>query len=104
MDVRFLGQYVQHILGHTIADMEEGILARADIDKSGLHAGQDILHLSFVDIAHQMRMCGPLQLHQLQLSLCLNRQPRLLGHGIDVNLLHARPSSRLPAVSPLPNQ
>ena len=36
--------------------IQEGVLLRSYIYESRLHAGQDILHLASVNIAHQMRL------------------------------------------------
>ena len=89
MDVCFLRQHVNDVLGHAIAHMEERVLARADIDKGCLHAWQDILHLPFVDIADKMGMRRPLHFYGLQLPVGLDRQPGFLWNHINIDGFHA---------------
>ena len=90
MNMRLPGQHVQHILRHAIANMQESVLPCTDVDKGRLHAGQDILHLPFIDIADEVGMRRALNFEHLQLSLSLDGQARLLRHSVDIDGLQKK--------------
>ena len=77
-------------VGQTIAYIEKGIFLLPYIHESRLHARQDVLHLSPVDISHQMGCTSPLVFHHLQLAIVIAYygQPGFLRHHIGQDGFH----------------
>src|SRR5262249_30712365 len=49
--------------GHDLVDVEEAVLLEADLDERGLHARQDVVDLSEVDVAGDRAPVRPLEIH-----------------------------------------
>lgn len=82
VDARVLRHGLDRLVRQAVADVQEGVLPGADVDKGGLHARQDVLHAPLVDVADEMRMRGTLHLHRLQLAVLEDGHASLLWHHI----------------------
>ena len=90
-DVDFLmwqHESLRRVMRQAVADVEERVLLLADVDESRLHAREDVLHMSLVDIADEVRVRGALHLHALEFPVLNARHARFLGYDIHENLLH----------------
>ena len=76
------------LVRHAVADVEEGVLLPADVDESRLHARQDVLHLSFVDIADEVRLRFALDLDGQEFVVRHDRHARFLGRTVYKNGFH----------------
>jgi hypothetical protein len=88
VDARVLRHGRDGLMRQAVADVQEGVLAGADVDKGGLHARQDILHAPLVDVADEMRMRGTLHLHRLQLAVFEQGHAGLLRHHVHDDRFH----------------
>src|SRR5262249_17361535 len=48
---------------HDLVDVEEAVLLEPDLDERGLHAGQDVVDLSEVDVAGDRAPLRPFEIH-----------------------------------------
>ena len=78
MDALRLREAGDAVMLATVADIEKGVLFLPDIDEGSLHARQDVLDVSFIDVADDMRVRGPLDLDGQQLAVLDDGDARLL--------------------------
>jgi len=79
---------LEHLLevGDHVLDVEEGVLAEADVDEGALHAGQYSDHLALVDVADDVA-AGALEEQLRRLAVLHDGYARLVGARVDDDLL-----------------
>ncbi len=70
-----------------IRHMQESGSIQADIHEGGFHTGQDARDTTFINIAHQAALTGPLNQNFLQNAVFDHSHPRLARRGIDQNFV-----------------
>ena len=74
-----------------LAELQERILAHADVDERRLHARQDVLHPTFVDVAEHLRILRVMNIIRDEHAVLNDRRSRLLLSMIDQNFFHREP-------------
>ena len=84
-----------HAGEHDLIDVQKAVLLQADVDERGLQAGQDVVDLALVDVAHDRAPAAALDV-QLSYPIAGPRFAAAFGAGRGTRRTSRRPAFRSP--------